>query len=207
MRWLFLLSVVLFIVPFGCGDDGDGNGGNGGGDKSCPKSFGQPEACGGDFEGSWKYVAACTDVDFTENLKGMCAGLSSSNVATAVTSGALSLASGSYNLDVSVTVSMDLGIPKDCASLVGGCAGAGQALQNVLTGSTIDCSGAGDCACKLSLPISSSKSGTLTTSGGIATLDTGEQYYYCVKDGVLRYRGLKDKADGDDAITYVLTKE
>ena len=82
------------------------------------------------------------------------------------------------------------------------------AIKSAIAGSTATCSGSSDCSCKVTFTVIDSKQGKLSTSGGIATLGTGEQYYYCVKGGnVLNYHGVPNLAGGDDDVTYVLQKQ
>jgi hypothetical protein len=203
-------TVLLALALVACSDDG-GNGGGGdgggGGDTTCKADFGQSDACGGDFSGSWKYVKACVSPSVIDPLKSVCAGLTANTVAAASTTGSLSLTSGDYNLNVTVNVTVDdLKVPASC--VVGGCSMVEAAIKAAQSGSTATCSGTTDCTCQITFPYTTSKQGKLTTANGIATLGTGEQYYYCVKSGgVLNYHGVAGQAGGDDAITYVLQKQ
>lgn len=203
---LTLMCVVLLALGACSDDGGNGGGDGGGGNTTCKADFGQADACGGDFSGSWKYVKACVSPSVIDQLKTVCAGVTASNVAAASTTGSLSLTSGAYNLNVTVDVTVsDLKVPASCA--VGGCTLAETAVKTALPGSTASCSGTSDCTCSVSFPYTTTKQGKLTTSNGIATLGTGEKYYYCVQGNVLKYHGVSGQAGGDDAITYVLQKQ
>ena len=175
------------------------------GDTTCDPTFGKAQACGGDLEGKWTYIKGCTPKDIFDGITKICPGAKVSNEATS-TAGTLTFTKATYAMDASVIVSSDFTLTAGCAAIAGGCAKAGSAIQLVVKSSKVSCTQASSgCDCKITLTYATKWAGIYTVSGSEVTLKTGQQYHYCVKDNVLRYRG--DSANlTDNSATYVLTR-
>jgi hypothetical protein len=166
-------------------------------------------ACGGALSGKYVYKEACASADLIEPLKDSCAGVTASNIKATSKGGSLVFTGSTYVLASTAQVSYDAKLPASCAPM--GCvalqATASAALSMLgATAATVTCStGAGaGCDCKVSYALTLASSGSFTTSGGVATLDGGEEYYYCVSANGLQYMGKADT--GDVGISYSLSK-
>ncbi len=106
-------------------------------------------------------------------------------------------------------VTTDAIIPQSCA--IGGCNVLETTIKAVLPGSTATCTGgsSASCACKLGIPLSVADTGTYTVAANVVTAvpssGVPSMYHYCIKDNVLRYRGLATNPVGQKDVVHVLT--
>lgn len=177
----------------------------------CNASMGPSDACGGDLVGNWSYVEACADPDVVMGaIKVVCPTASGSNfdISTSQTA-KLNFTATDYDLEVKTDVAFDLNVPVICATTLGGCATVQGLVESGFTTSglegTVSCTdNGGACDCAMAFAYDIQDAGTYTTADGIATLDNGFEYYYCVADGKLKYSPVPDMAD-DAAAGYVLS--
>jgi hypothetical protein len=168
----------------------------------------EKSACGGTLAGSYLYKEACASAEIVAPLSAFCAGATASNVKAVNKGGTLSFTGASYALASNTEVAYDLAIPASCGVL--SCQAAGAAASSALgakgaSNVTVTCSGGlSGCTCKVGYTIVLSKSGAFTSAGGVATLATGEQYWYCVKGGGLLYKGKANTLDV--GIAYALSR-
>lgn len=175
------------------------------GDTTCDPTFGQAQACGGDLEGKWTYVKGCVPKDTFDGIKKVCPGAVVSNESSS-SAGTLTFTKTTYVLDASVLVTTDFTLTAGCAALVKGCAKAASTIQLLVPNSKVNCSDASSgCDCKITLTYTSKWLGKYSVANGINKLKTGQEYYYCVKGDVLRYRGVSANLS-DKTVTYVLTR-
>jgi hypothetical protein len=230
MRSSFALGLLLFTLSCdGAGDDGIDNdaGKDAGGDAStndsgtddggtadsgstdmgvdmvqCDPDFGQPDACGGDLSGTWSYRAACGTTPIATMIQQQCSTVDIRADAIEGGSGTLTVNGTSLTLDVELDVHVEAGLPAACT--FNGCAGTQLVLQQALPQATIACTAAAaGCDCTIDGPVGQYSTGTFTTSGGIATVDGTDTYYFCVEGGSLSYRRF---GTGIDEPVYVLDR-
>ncbi len=175
-------------------------------ETSCDPSFGQAEACGGDVAGKWNYVKACVPKDAFDGIKKACKGATVSNERAAA-AGSLTFTKGAYVLDSSVVLNADFTIGGACLSLLKTCKKVANTVQLLVLGSKVSCADtSGGCDCKFSMPWAAKWAGKYTAGGGKTSLKTGQEYHYCVKGKVMRYRGVPANAS-DKTATYVLVRQ
>jgi hypothetical protein len=183
----------------------------GSGDTTCLPGMGASDACGGNLAGAWKYKSACTNTDVLALVKAYCAAATATTPVFAA-SGTLDISGTTsvlaFNRALTLTASSTVSVPTSC-TLSAPCSTVSTAITAVLpTGSSATCSASSSgCSCAITVDLSLGGTGTLTSSGGIATvtLSAGtSQYYYCVNGNVLKYKGLASNATDKD-FCYVLT--
>ena len=174
-------------------------------DTSCDPGFGQAQACGGDLEGKWTYVKGCVPKETFDSIAQLCKGAKVSNESSSA-AGALNFTKSTYTMDASMIISTDFTLPTVCSTILKGCPQAASAIQLLVKSSKVSCSAASaGCDCKITLTYSTKWLGQYSTANGVTTLKTGQQYHYCVKGNVLRYRGAPANLT-DKTVTYVLTR-
>lgn len=167
-------------------------------------------ACGGALVGTYLYKEACASPEIVAPLAAFCAGATASNVKAVNKGGTLTFTGASYALASNTEVAYDLALPASCGGALG-CQAASSAAIAALgakgaTNVKVTCAAgaSGGCVCKVGYTVVLSKSGAFTTAGGVATLATGEQYWYCVKGGGLLYQGKANTLDV--GIAYALSR-
>ncbi len=144
--------------------------------------------------GIWEANATCLDqttvtMSFQNGLMGACP--------TATATGKTGAATGTLTLNADLTYAMALEAPFEIAIAVpaactGGmtCAefGAG-AAQAIGGGTTVTCTGTGDCSCLMTTSATLSSTGTYTTSGTVLAFNGSDGYSnsgdYCVQGHTL----------------------
>ena len=175
-------------------------------DTSCDPTFGQAKACGGDVEGKWTYVKGCVPKEAFDGIKKACKGATVSNDSTSA-AGSLTFSKGSYSMDTSVVMSADFTIGGACLALLKTCKKVENTVKLLVLGSKVTCVDAtGGCDCKITMTWAAKWMGQYTAAGGKTTLKTGQEYHYCVKGDVMRYRGVPTNAS-DKTATYVLVRQ
>lgn len=222
------IGLIGLALVFGCsdgGDDGDdgtvnpnrdggvGNvdrdGGTGGNDRDggivetqCNPDFGMAQACGGDLTGTWSYRAACATSPVADAITQFCGNATIQADRFEGGTGNITIAGTAFSQMITVNVHVEATVPIACTQGFG-CAGAQTALGTALPGSTATCTMAGaDCSCTVDGPVTTTSQGTVTTSGGVATVDGTDTYYYCVTGDQLEYR----RFDNGDNPVFVLSK-
>ena len=182
-------------------------------DLTCNPAFGMADACGGNPVGMWTYQAACLDQSVFAPLQQGCPTAMTRNVVHSV-SGTLNLtAVGTYERNSVDNITGNIDVPPSCApAAIGGCFGAAAIIQNAIPGSSVTCTtlASGGCDCPIVINQTIVDSGTYTVDpvNGVASMNPAagipEQVYYCVDNGVARYRGIAGLSS-NASISYVLT--
>lgn len=207
MRRATTLLCGLLLLVSGCGSDGDdpsrdaglgqnpdagqspdaGAADTGTSNVACDPAFGQPDACGGDLQGTWSYQAACGTTPVAAALRQNCPSVTIAAERYNSGSGTLTVTGASFMLAVNVDVHVEAGIPAAC--VLGSCAATQSSLQTALPQVTIACSQSGaGCDCAFDGPVGTMSSGTVTTNDGVATVNDGTTYHYCVEGSSMTYR-------------------
>ena len=181
-------------------DTGSTDTGSSGG--TCDPLFGAGDACGGDLEGVWTLTNVCGDTSALEDgLQDACP---TATVDVDVdASGTLTMSSttiGTFQRDVSVTVTVTADIPATCAQIVGGCASVESILNMGEVTVTCADAGGGACTCETSDAFDTDTSGAYTVSDGVVTIVSTEMqtFYYCVDGDSLSAREFPaDAAEAD----------
>ena len=221
---LLLSSTIVFACDSG-GDDGDGTSSldSGGADSSasdtgtpdaggdadmgvssveCDPLFGAAGACGGDLSGVFNYRAACGRTPVGTVIETQCPAVDLRADRFNGGNGTLTINGTSLSLAVAVQVHVEAVLPAACT--IGGCVGTQLALTQAFPQATTVCTAAAPgCDCTVDGPVNVRSNGTVTTGGGVATVDGQETYYYCVEGGSLTYRRF---GTGDDEGVYVLDR-
>jgi hypothetical protein len=196
--YIFANSLVLLsTLGLACDSGGTKDGGIGG-----PHMCGEVQPCGGNLVGNWNISGACFDpsqvVDPTklDQAKQSCPGFSYSTSVEA--SGTANFTATTYENTGTMTVSVTFHFPKSCLAGAS-CSSLEQALGSSLTssapGSSLTCTGAGDCDCTFTESAPQTESGTYTTSGNILTTTPSDgsaasSTPYCVQGSTLHIINL-----------------
>lgn len=153
-------------------------------DAPCPT----PSFCGGDVQGTWDVANGCFEIPVSGQTM-LCP--------NARVTRAAGRARGRVNFGNVIAqraaeweTAVDVLIPAQCASLVGGCAQLQQFLQSSFPGSTCAPSGgAGDCTCTAQRNGSLRDGDAYTTQNNqIVSSSSGRRWDYCVTGSSLVYR-------------------
>jgi hypothetical protein len=180
----------------------DANSGTNGGTVSCNESFGAADACGGDADGTWELASTCSDFDYATLIEDACPDATVNDVTYDLT-GELAVSAGNWAYTLSGDVIIDASIPQSCSEAVGGCAAVQAALEGVAE-SAACMDAASGCDCTATFDGADSSAGTYTASDGVATIDNGDEWYFCVEGDSLTLREKTDE-QGDHPV-FVLTK-
>ncbi len=164
---------------------------NNGTPLTCTGDFGAAQACGGDPKGSWTVTEGCTNFDYEAQIQGACASMVVDD-AVVTLAGTLTVDAATFAQDVNGTISLTMNTPDKCG--VGNCSFVQSGLGAVATTATCVDAGAG-CDCTASIDFASASDGAYTTAGGVATLGSGETYYYCASGGTMLLREFGTNAD------------
>jgi hypothetical protein len=193
-------------VDSGTGGVDSGTGGMDSGTQmvTCDPAFGAAPECGGDPSGSWTYRAACGATAIEDGVRQQCQTATFQATSHQV-SGTLNITGNTYTLNVTDNADVMMQIPQECATPLGGCAGVQTALSQGLNSPTTCNQNGTRCDCESSVTVSAAETGTYTTNGGtLTTMPSGGgasgTYYYCVENGVFRYREM------GDGVVFVLTE-
>ncbi|HXJ20640.1 MAG TPA: hypothetical protein VMT03_10435 [Polyangia bacterium] len=178
------------VVSCGGGGDSPGAGANNTGTGNC----GKVEPCGGSVVGTWKANATCLDqtvvtMSFQSGLMGACPTATATNTPGAAT-GTLTLNSDlTYSMALTVPFEVSFAIPAACTGGMTCTAFAAGVSQAVGAGSTVTCTGTGDCACLMTTAADLSGTGVYSTSGTMLSFDysdgSSNSGDYCVQGNTL----------------------
>jgi hypothetical protein len=200
----FALCAVLVAA---CGSDNKTN--DFGGAHKC----GEVAPCGGDVVGSWTVADSCIgvpqeDTDQLDALKQQCPQLTYRTSSDAA--GIALFTADTYAFGFAATATIKLRFPASCIGGLG-CAAAGQLLGSYLAaaGSSLTCTGSGNCDCTVTATVPYADSGTYTKSGTTLTL-TGaggtSPLPYCVEGSTLHVITLDGTAMNNVVADIVGTK-
>jgi hypothetical protein len=168
----------------------------------CDPDFGAADACGGALTGVWTYRVACGRTPIGAALEDQCPAVELRAETFEAGSGTLTVAANNFDLDVNVEVHVEAALPAQCT--INGCPGTQALLSQAYPQATVACVAAGaGCDCTIDGPVGTFTNGTVVTSGGVATVDGTDTYYYCVQGSSLIYRRF---GTGVEEAVYVLDR-
>ena len=153
----------------------------------CASGFGAVNACGGDLSGTWALQSLCGSSGYVESLQiDLCAAITLVNETYSNVRGSLVISGGNYFQDIETSLLTEFEVDGSC--LTTDCATFASTVLQVPNACIDSVAG---CSCGISFTITSSSSGTIGVSGGIATLTDGPSvvdYFYCVQGDTMNYR-------------------
>ncbi len=160
----------------------------------CNETFGANDACGGDPIGSWLFQSTCTDFDFGPLLQTVCA--TASVKALAINAqGTLEVTAGTWDHQISGDVTATASFPSSCALVAMGCSAFEGLVKTSVPDTSCSDDGASGCDCVVKMPVDESYSGTYTQSNGVATLDNGDEYFFCINGSSMLLRQKNGDSD------------
>jgi hypothetical protein len=149
----------------------------------CDPMFAEPDACGGDPIGTWRYLALCGMSDAAKDLLAQCPEGTLSEAHDG--RGRLLIqGDGTYDLAIQDDFVVSGTLPFSCVEDVGGCEGFAT-LVTILSGHMVACeTGADRCSCVGAGTQVETSSGAWSAMGGVftATKASGgvDRFWYCI---------------------------
>jgi hypothetical protein len=169
---------------------------------ACNPAFAEADACGGDPVGTWTIVDACDDYNVAATVQALCPTATVGEIEGTIT-GTLTVTATNWDYAASGTLSTTIMIPGVCAAQAQGCAGVQTLLGQI---GTATCTGNASCECDVSVDIANGSTGTYTVSGGVATVDGAEEWYFCSEDGGMSLRRKVTTGNEEPNPTYTLVQ-
>ena len=192
---LVLLTIILSLGGFACGDSDDSN-------EDGPMC-GDFDACGGKLEGSWKLEDACYVVLEQPKL-GFC-DEATAELHARTTDGSITFEDDTFERNYEIETELVLKIPESCRDDKE-CTAMGDTLDN---GATLLCGNAdgekSGCECSATFTSTLSQSGEFTIRGNRVQL-VSEELGYCVKGDTLTLRPTSNiNMSGSNATSIMQT--
>jgi len=163
----------------------------------CNPTFADPQACGGDIVGSWRYIDVCGAPKEINNFIGSCPAARLVRNQHTITGTAGFAADMTYGWSLSDDFDVALEVPIACTDSSGGCAGFGL-LVSIGLRQTVTCTerDAAFCDCVTMGNSSDKQQGTygVITATITSTRSDGKKrdYYFCVDGDRAMYRRSDD---------------